>query len=396
MSFETSPGGAPRLPRSWIAAALLVVVLGTGGGAAAGFAAGRSAAPSEAAPGTAASRGATPTPEILIDVEPRADAVPTTAASLADLVERVLPAVVTIEARDAPFTESGRPGSSIGTGFFYASDGLILTNAHVLPSDDGQLRVATGDGRRFDAEVVGRDIWGDVAVLKISGGPFPTLELGDSDALRVGEQVVAVGSPLNFRDTVTLGIISGKDRRFPKPVRTDSGVLNLGLRGMLQTDAAVNQGNSGGPLIDVAGRVVGINTAVRGDATNLGFALAISRVRANLDELIERGAVARGYLGVRYQVIDPTLDRFDGSPFPYAAVISGVIGDATARQAGLQNGDVIISINGTTLARDYSLSDAVDGLGVGDEISFTVQRSGTELTLSAPLQDRPEPLADQG
>ena len=391
MSVESSPNGAPRLPRSWIAAALLVVVLGTGGGAAAGFAAGRSAAPNTAAPSAAA-----PAPAISIEVASEPVAVSATAASLADLVERVLPAVVTIETRDAPFSESGRQGSSIGTGFFYTSDGMILTNAHVLPSDDGQLRVATGDGRRFEAAVVGRDIWGDVAVLKVTGGPFPTLELGDSDALRVGEQVVAVGSPLNFRDTVTLGIISGKDRRFPKPVRTDSGVLNLGLRGMLQTDAAVNQGNSGGPLIDLAGRVVGINTAVRGDATNLGFALAMSRVRANLDELVERGAVARGYLGVRYQVIDPTLDRFDGSPFPYAAVISGIIGDATARQAGLQNGDVIISINGTTLARDYSLSDAVDGLGVGDEISFTLRRSGAEMTLSAPLQDRPEPLADQG
>ena len=391
MSVESSPNGTPRLPRSWIAAALLVVVLGTGGGAAAGFAAGRSATPSATAPSAAA-----PAPTISTEVAPGPVAETATAASLADLVERVLPAVVTIETRDAPFTESGRPGSSIGTGFFYTSDGMILTNAHVLPGDDGQLRVATGDGRRFDAEVVGRDIWGDVAVLKITGGPFPTLELGDSDALRVGDQVVAVGSPLNFRDTVTLGIISGKDRRFPKLVRTDAGVLNMGLRGMLQTDAAVNQGNSGGPLIDVAGRVVGINTAVRGDATNLGFALAISRVRANLDELVERGAVARGYLGVRYQVIDPTLDRFDGSPFPYAAVISGIIGDATARQAGLQNGDVIISINGTTLARDYSLSDAVDGLGVGDEISFTLLRRGTEMTLSAPLQDRPEPLADQG
>ncbi|MBM4438124.1 MAG: trypsin-like peptidase domain-containing protein, partial [Actinobacteria bacterium] len=168
-----------------------------------------------------------------------------TADDVADLVARVLPVVVTIEAREGPFTTDGPPRGSVGTGFFFRSDGLILTNEHVLP-ESGTVRVVLQNGTRLEATIVGRDPWDDFAVLRATGGPFPTLELGDSDAARLGEPVVAIGSPLNFRNTVTTGVVSGTGREFPKSVNSEAGPLSVPLRGMLQTDAAINSGNSGG------------------------------------------------------------------------------------------------------------------------------------------------------
>lgn len=356
--------------RALLAGSALLFVLAVVGGAAAGYAAGRAAAPPARLPPLSAI--ATPGPDWI-----------------ADLVVRVLPAVVTIESREGPFTIDGRPRGSVGTGFFFRPDGLILTNEHVLPQS-GTVRVVLQNGTRLEAAIVGRDPWEDFAVLRATGGPFPTLELGDSDAVRLGEPVVAIGSPLNFRNTVTTGVVSGKDREFPKSVNSEAGQLSIPLRGMLQTDAAINSGNSGGPLLDSHGRVIGINTAVRGDAENIGFAIAMSGIRARLDELIESGTVAHGYLGVRYAVIDPEREEFRGTPYPNAAVVREVVGDSTARAAGLQSGDVIVGVNGRTFTDEHGLSEAVDAVKVGDPITFTVRRTGEQLELSATLQARPK------
>ena len=307
--------------------------------------------------------------------------------SYADLIEDLLPAVVTIESRQSLF---GRPSGSIGTGFFYRKDGHVLTNSHVLPrGTEGQVGVALSDGRRLNATIVGRDIWGDVAVLKVDGGPFPVVEIGDSQSLRLGEIVLAIGSPLNLRNSVSMGIVSGVDRTFPHPVDTANGSLNIPLRGMIQTDAAVNRGNSGGPLVTQDGRVVGITTAARGDASNLGFALAISGVMQRLSELETTGTVAWGFLGVSYQVIDPESERFEGSPFPYAAVIGRVFSDSTAHDAGLMARDVILAINEQMLTKTFSLADGVDSVSVGDVVRFRVQRQGATLDLFAALRARP-------
>ena len=214
--------------------------------------------------------------------------------SYVDLLEQLIPAVVTVEARQGTLNR----GVGIGTGFFYSTDGRILTNAHVLPDDaTGEVRVTLSDGHRIPAKIIGRDVWGDVAVLQADGGPFPALELAGNLELRIGEPVLAIGSPRNFRNTATSGIVSGLDRLIPRTVNTDSGPMAIPLRGLIQTDAAVNQGNSGGPLVTADGRVVGINTAVQSNANDIGFALPIAGIVRRLPELETTGTVARGLAG---------------------------------------------------------------------------------------------------
>ncbi len=300
-----------------------------------------------------------------------------------------MPAVVTVEARRGALSR----GTGIGTGFFYSTDGRILTNAHVLPEDaGGEVRVTLSDGQRIPATIVGRDVWGDVAVLQAEGGPFPTLELAENSELRVGEPVLAIGSPRNFRNTATSGIVSGLDRLIPRTVNTDSGPMAIPLRGLIQTDAAVNQGNSGGPLVTADGRVVGINTAVQSNANDIGFALPIARIIPRLPELEATGTVARGLLGVRYQLIDPEVDAFAGSPYPYAVGVSGVMPDTTASAAGVAAGDLIVAINGEPLTREYTLAHAIDGAQVGETITISVRRRGQLIELEATLAPRPQAI----
>ncbi len=378
MDASPTPARTNRRPRLLAAAVALSLLLGAGGGALTGFIAGRA---SSGAPVPALA----PTPAPIAAVAAAAGAPP----SYADLVERLLPAVVTIESRAAPFAE-GRSGA--GTGFFYNADGRILTSAHIVPeSADPQVRVELLDGRRLDATVVGRDVWGDVAVLEVDGGPFPFLELGRSDEVRVGEPVFAIGSPSNFRHSVSFGVVSGMDRSVPRPMRTNIGQLNIPFRGVIQTDAAINPGNSGGPLVTTDGRVVGISMAVDSSANSIGFAVAITPVAQRLAELESTGAVARGFLGIRYTVIDPNREMFADSPFPFAAAVGQVVADSTARAAGLRGGDVILAVNGQTLTRGFTLSEAVDALRVGDPITFRVSRANETLDLTSTLQARPEP-----
>ncbi len=366
-------------PRLLVAGAALTVVLALGGGAAMGFVAARLAIPSGE-------------PSAGLPAQPQSRASLLADGSVADLVEGLLPAVVTIEVPEPPTGANEPSRGAIGAGFFFTADGKVLTNAHVLPDSDSSVRVALGDGQRLAASIVGRDVWGDFAVLKVEGGPFPTLPLGDSDALRVGAPVLAIGSPFNLRNSVSLGIIGGKNRTLPKTVRTVEGPLSLPLRGLLQTDAVVNQGSSGGPLVDLRGNVVGINTASRGQGSGIGLALPISDVRARLAELERTGTVEYGFLGIRYRVIDPGLDQFADSPNPYGALIGGVIADSTARAAGIRDGDVLLAVNGQPLSRDLTLSNALLSLSVGDTVEFTVSRAGEELTLSAELLPRPKTL----
>ena len=362
-------GRLRRVSRASVVVLILAVLLGSAGGAITGFFAGRVSAPVHGI-------GSLPDGALHAPLD-----------SYADLIEDVLPAVVTIESRRSPF---GGPFVSIGTGFFYRQDGRVLTNSHVLPSGpDSEVGVALSDGRRLNAEILGRDVWGDVAVLKVDGGPFPVVDIGDSRSLRLGEVVLAIGSPLNLRNSVSMGIVSGVDRAFPHPVDTVNGPLNIPLRGMIQTDAAVNRGNSGGPLVNRDGRVVGITTAARGDAVNLGFALAISGVMKRLPELETTGTVAWGFLGVSYQVIDPELERFHRSPFPYAVVIGTVFAESTAHDAGLVARDVILAINNKELTKTFRLADAVDDVSVGDVVRFRVQRQGKILDLLSALRPRP-------
>ncbi len=379
--MSQSPSPRPPLVVSrWIVGLLaLTVVLGTGGGAVTGYLAGRAAVPSP-----------TPAP---VAPQPRPSPVATAAAipaaaptSYVNLLEQLMPAVVTVEARQGVLNR----GIGIGTGFFYSTDGRILTNAHVLPEGtNGEVRVTLSDGHRIPATIIGRDVWGDVAVLQAEGGPFPALELADDVELRVGEPVLAIGSPRNFRNTATSGIVSGLDRLIPRTVNTDSGPMAIPLRGLIQTDAAVNQGNSGGPLVTADGRVIGINTAVQSNANDIGFALPIADIIRRLPELESTGTVARGLLGVRYQLVDPELDSFAGTPYPYAVAVSAVMPDTTAQAAGVRAGDLIVAVNGQALTRDFNLSHAIDGVRVGEPVTLSVRRMDRLLDLEATLTPRP-------
>lgn len=379
MSQSSSPRPSLALSR-WIVGLLaLTVVLGTGGGAVSGYLAGRAAVPAP-----------TPAP---VASQPQLSPVATAAVipgaaptSYVNLLEELMPAVVTVEVRRGALNQ----GSGIGTGFFYTTDGRILTNAHVLPEDSNDgVRITLSDGQRISATILGRDVWGDVAILQAEGGPFPALELADDADLRVGEPVLAIGSPRNFRNTATSGIVSGLDRLIPRTVNTDSGPMAIPLRGLIQTDAAVNQGNSGGPLVTADGRVIGINTAVQSNANDIGFALPIADIIRRLPELESTGTVERGLLGVRYQLVDPELDSFAGTPYPYAVAVSAVMPDTTAEAAGVRAGDLITAVNGQALTRDFNLSHAIDGARVGEPITLSVRRMGQELDLQATLTPRP-------
>ncbi len=379
--MSQSPSPRPPLVLSrWIVGLLaLTVVLGTGGGAVTGYLAGRAAVPSP----TPAPVAPQPRPSPVANAAAIPAAAPT---SYVNLLEELMPAVVTVEARQGVLNR----GVGIGTGFFYNEDGRILTNAHVLPEDSNDdVRITLSDGQRISAKILGRDVWGDVAVLQAEGGPFPALELAENLDLRVGEPVLAIGSPRNFRNTATSGIVSGLDRLIPRTVNTDSGPMAIPLRGLIQTDAAVNQGNSGGPLVTGDGRVIGINTAVQSNANDIGFALPIADIIRRLPELESTGTVARGLLGVRYQLVDPELDRFAGTPYPYAVAVSAVMPDTTAEAAGVRAGDLIVAVNGQALTRDFNLSHAIDGVRVGEPVTLSVRRMGQLLDLEATLTARP-------
>ena len=379
--MSQSPSPRPPLVVSrWIAGLLaLTVVLGAGGGAVTGYLAGRAAVPAP----TPAPVAPQPRPSPVATAAAMANAAPT---SYVNLLEELMPAVVTVEARQGVLNR----GMGIGTGFFYSEDGRILTNAHVLPEDSNDdVRITLSDGQRISAKILGRDVWGDVAVLQAEGGPFPALELADNAELRVGEPVLAIGSPRNFRNTATSGIVSGLDRLIPRTVNTDSGPMAIPLRGLIQTDAAVNQGNSGGPLVTGDGRVIGINTAVQSNANDIGFALPIADIIRRLPELESTGTVARGLLGVRYQLVDPELDSFAGTPYPYAVAVSAVMPDTTAEAAGVRAGDLIVAVNGQALTRDFNLSHAIDGVRVGEPVTLSVRRMGQLLDLEATLTARP-------
>ena len=355
----------------------LTVVLGTGGGAVTGYFAGRAAAPARSATTVAQEPQVPAATAVIVGASP---------TSYATLLEQLMPAVVTVESRQGMLNR----GMGVGTGFFYSSDGRILTNAHVLPEGtDGEVRVTLSDGHRIPATILGRDVWGDVAVLQAEGGPFPTLALAGDTELRVGEPVLAIGSPRNFRNTATSGIVSGLDRLIPRTVNTDSGPMTIPLRGLIQTDAAVNQGNSGGPLVTTDGRVVGINTAVQSNANDIGFALPIADVIRRLPELESTGTVVRGLLGVRYQLIDPESDQFAGSPYPYAVGVTAVMPGTTAQAAGVEAGDVIVAIDGQPLTRVFTLAHAIDSARVGETLTLSVRRVGRLLDLQATLAPRP-------
>ena len=332
---------------------------------------------------------------------PAAPAVLSRQSFVAEAVRRTGPAVVTIDTERTvvvpgrqvmpafPFMDpllrqffglpqgggalppSQRTERGLGSGFIFDAAGLVLTNAHVVA---GSTRVTVGlsDGRRVDGAVVGVDPVTDLAVVRLAGGgSWPVAPLGNSDALQVGEWVIAVGNPFGLDQSVTLGIVSSLNRNAAKLGITDKRLE------LIQTDAAINPGNSGGPLLDADGAVVGINTLVRsGPGAGLGFAIPINRARVIAQQLVSKGRASHAMIGVGLDA----LRNSQGVPEP-GAVVRSVMPAGPAAQAGLRPGDVITAAAGQPVRDPAQLTQRVESNGVGRPLPLTVQRQGQTLQL---------------
>jgi 2-alkenal reductase len=315
--------------------------------------------------------------------------------SLADMVEQVNPAVVTVinkQTFGGFYDQSGEPQTAgTGTGFFISKDGYLVTNNHVVEGSE-ELSVIFADGTQVDATLVGTDPLTDLAVIKVDGDIPGYVELGDSSALRPGDHVIAIGSPLGaYTNTVTEGIVSGIGRRVQG---TSAAVDNL-----IQHDAAINPGNSGGPLFTLDGKVVGVNTLVVRQSGNgipaegLGFAIPSDTVAQVSQAIITNGQVERPYLGITFLPLSPTASATLGLDVDYGALIQE-IQPGPASDAGLQVDDVITHIDGIAIDEDNTLTDLLFQHKPGDTVELTVHRSSTSetLTVDVTLGTRPEGL----
>lgn len=274
---------------------------------------------------------------------------------------------------------------ALGSGFIVRDDGYILTNNHVVENADS-IKVTLPDKREFDAKVIGTDPKADVAVIKIDGKDLPVATLGDSAATAVGDWVLAVGTPYGLSQTVTAGIISAEGR-------ANIGIVDY--EDFIQTDAAINPGNSGGPLVNIQGEVIGINTAIfsrSGGYQGIGFAIPINMAKGIMESLIEHGKVIRGWLGVTIQGITPDIAKGFNLTDTNGALVGDVTKDSPAAKAGIQRGDVIISLNGEAIDSPTTLKNLAAQLDVDKSVPVVVIRDGKEQTLQITIGEQPAEL----
>lgn len=280
-----------------------------------------------------------------------------------------------------------------GSGFIISADGLILTNRHVVSDTSASYTVITNDGKKYAANVLARDATQDLAVVKIVATGLPTVTLGDSDGLELGQTAIAIGNALGqFSNTVSVGVISGLSRTV-----TASGPSGgeETIRGVVQTDAAINHGNSGGPLLNLRGEVVGINTAIAENAQSVGFAIPINRAKRAINSVRATGAIQNSYLGVRYRMIDADIAKQQNLPVDYGALVRGndagpaVQPGSPADKAGIVAEDIILSVNGQKLDSGHDLGTVIAGFNVGDTVTLIVRRGDKQITLTATLTARP-------
>ena len=313
------------------------------------------------------------------------------------VVKRVAPAVVNITtntlAQESFF--GGQSGRAVGTGFIIRSDGIVVTNFHVL-EQAVRIRVTLPppDGRTFSARTIGSDSAHDLAVLKINATGMPTVPLGNSDELQLGERVIALGYALALPGgpTVTQGIISSLARtvQAEDPNANSGAGATRTYEDVLQTDAAINPGNSGGPLVDLAGNVVGINTAGAGEAENVGFSIAINAAKPMIQRAIAHPAAPSPYLGVSTTTVGPGLASQYDLPVDHGALVVQVVQGAPAEKAGIGEGDVIVEFDGKTVDSSDDLGAAILARDPGDRVSVRViHQDGRSETFTATLGSRP-------
>lgn len=281
-----------------------------------------------------------------------------------------------------------------GTGFIISRDGVILTNKHVVSDAAAEYTVFTNDGKKYSAKILARDPNTDIAVIKITASNLPTLKLGDSDSVQVGQTAIAIGNALGeFRNTVNVGAVSGLSRNI-----TASGGdgLTETIYNVIQTDASINPGNSGGPLLNLRGEVMGINTAIIQGAQSIGFALPINQVKRIISDVLAFGKIKTPFLGVRYTMVTSSIQESKKLQFDYGALItkgangeSAIVANSPAAQAGLKEGDIILEINGKKIDLDHPMLSRVNIYSVGTRVSLKVWRENQIMTLSATLAEMP-------
>ncbi|MFH1405443.1 MAG: trypsin-like peptidase domain-containing protein [Patescibacteria group bacterium] len=353
------------------------------------------------------------------------EVIPLTPPDISDIVEQVNPAVVSIAIfQDVPvmeqyyedpfkdffggnspfqfqiprYRQNGTQQKEVGggSGFIISADGYIVTNAHVVLSDDAQYKVYLLSGESYDALVIARDDVLDIALIKIEATGLEHLAFGDSDKLRLGERVIAIGNALaEFNNSVSVGIVSGLSRS----ITAGNGIgFSEALENVIQTDAAINPGNSGGPLLNMKGEVVGVNVAVAMGSENIGFALPSNAVKPVVEMIKEHGRVVRPYLGVRYMQINAEVAQKNSLPYEYGALVLrgenqmdlAVIPGSPADLAGLVENDIILEINSKKLDADTQLASMIRKMSVGDEITLKVYHKGEEIELKVALTERPQ------
>lgn len=343
------------------------------------------------------------------------------------VVEKASPAVVSIVAtKDVPIFEEfyvnpfegspfeeffrefqfGIPGRlqrgiekreiSAGTGFIVSKDGLVLTNKHVISVEGADYTIYTNEGKKFHAKILSKDPLQDLAVLKIEGAKdLPVLGLGDSSTLQIGQSVIAIGNALGeFRNTVSVGVISGLGRT----IAASGGGLTETLDDIIQTDAAINEGNSGGPLLNLRGEVIGINTAMVSGAQNIGFAIPINRAKKDIEQVKNKGKISYAYLGVWYTIVTPDLQKTLDLPVDYGALIgidkagrksgTAVVSGSPAEKAGLREGDIILEFNGEKISQNNSLAKIIQKYNPNDKVALRILREGQERIVEVILGER--------
>lgn len=342
--------------------------------------------------------------------------VPTTdqEASVIDVVGKTEPAVASvIIKKNLPVMERIANGSQFdfffpqyrqngtrlqeiggGTAFFISSDGLLMTNKHVVSDTEAQYSVVLNDGRTLDATVVGRDTANDVALLKVEGSGFPFLTFASRGDVKLGQGVVSIGNALGeFRNTVSVGVVSGLERDIV------AGSAGQGtterLHSIIQTDAAINQGNSGGPLLNFQGKVIGMNTAVASGAENIGFAIPVNDLLRVTESYAQYGRIVRPYLGVRYSPVTADMQKANKLSVDYGVLVAkgatvndlAVLPNSPASKAGILEGDIILEADGTKLDLEHPLNDIIQRKQPGDSLSLKVLRNGKTMDLKATLEE---------
>ncbi len=337
-----------------------------------------------------------------------------------EVVKQVSPAVVSIiakkdfskvfgnEDQQSPFYDlfgfpffqptqpqgNGQVGS--GSGFIISSDGMILTNKHVATIPGADLfTVIMNDQKTYDAKVIATDPATDIALMKIDVKDLPTIELGNSDSVQAGDTVIAIGNVLGqYRNSVTKGIISGLART----IKAGDGAGNVEtLSNVIQTDAAINSGNSGGPLLNLAGQAIGINTAIDREGQLIGFAIPINVAKRDVESLKKTGKIERPYLGIRYSIINQQVKEANNLTVDYGALVVrgntvndlAVIPGSPADKAGIVENDIILEMDGQKITEDYDLAQALQDKEIGQSVTLKIQSKGQDKTIQVKLEARP-------